>query len=94
MIWIFERQGEIVRFETRFDNDTREYVLVVFWFGGSQTVETYRQVCDFSERLSVLEQQLVTEGWSQIDNPQIRYRTHGPRSTGMTGRDEWRNSRP
>jgi hypothetical protein len=88
MIWIFERDREIVRFETRFDNKTDEYVLAVFWCGGSESIETYQQVRAFSERLRVLEQQLVAEGWSQIDNPQIRYRSPGQRASRMTRTNE------
>ena len=76
MIWIFERDGEILRFETRFDSKANEYVLAVFWCGGRglESVETYQHGRAFSERLRALEQQLVGEGWSQIDNPQTRYR--------------------
>jgi hypothetical protein len=77
VIWIFERDGEIVRFETRFDSKENEYVLAVLWCGQhSQTIETYQHGRAFSERLRVLEQQLLAEGWSQIDNPQIRYSLH------------------
>jgi hypothetical protein len=88
MIWIFERDSEIVRFETRFDGKTNEYVLAVFWCGGSESIETYQQVRAFSERLRVLERQLAAEGWSQIDNPQIGDRSPGPRSSTMTRPNE------
>ena len=79
MIWIFERDGEIFRFQTRFDSQTSEYVLVVFWCGcgGFESIETFQHARAFSERLRALEQQLVGEGWSQIDNPQTRYRHMG-----------------
>ena len=85
MIWIFERDGEIVRFETRFDSKANEYVLAVLWCGQrSETIETYQHGRAFSERLRVLEQQLVAEGWSQIDNPQIRYSSHDQRGSRIT----------
>lgn len=81
MIWIFERAGEIVRFETRLDSKTNEYVLVIFWCVGSESIETYQDARAFSERLRALEHRLVAEGWSQIDNPQIRYRLDQQRSS-------------
>ena len=85
MIWIFERDGEIVRFETRFDSKANEYVLAVLWCGQrSETIETYQHGRAFSERLRVLEQQLVTEGWSQLDNPQIRYSSHDQHGSRKT----------
>ena len=82
MIWTFERDGEIVRFETRFDSRTHEYVLAVFWCGGSDRIETYQHGRAFSERLRVLEEQLLAGGWLQIDNPQIRYRRMSSGSSG------------
>jgi hypothetical protein len=74
MIWIFERDGQVVRLETRFDVETKEYVLGVFWCGRPDSVERFTRVGTFSDRLRTLEQQLVAEQWSQIDNPQITYR--------------------
>ena len=74
MIWVFERDGEIVRLETRFNSKTKEYVLAVVWCERLQSIETYQDVGGFSERLRALEQQLVAESWSQIDNPQIVFR--------------------
>ena len=83
MIWIFERNGQVVRFETRFDSSTERYVLAVLGGGESERIETFQHARGFSERLRVLEQQLVAEGWSQIDNPQIRYRSHQQGSSEM-----------
>ena len=80
MIWIFERNGEIVRFETRFDSRTDEYVLTFLWCGRPENIETYQHARAFSERLRGLERELIAEGWSQVDNPQISYRSREQRS--------------
>jgi len=74
MIWIFERDREIVRVETRFDSKTNEYVLAIFGGECLETIERYRRPGEFGDRLRALEQQLVAERWSQIDNPEIAYR--------------------
>lgn len=83
MIWIFERDREIVRVETRFDSKTNEYVLAICGGGCSDSIERYRRPGEFGDRLRALEQQLVAERWSQIDNPEITYRRM---SGGLPGR--------
>jgi len=73
MIWIFERDREIVRVETRFDSKTNEYVLAILGGGGLERIERYRRPGEFGDRLRALEQQLVADRWLQIDSPAITY---------------------
>ena len=73
MIWIFERDREVVRVETRFDSKTSEYVLAMFSGGRLESIERYQHAGAFGERLRALEQQLGAERWSQIDSPEITY---------------------
>lgn len=74
MLWNFDRDGEIVRLETRVDSQTNEFVLAILWCGQPERIERYTDVGGFSRRLQMLEQQLASERWRQVDNPQITYR--------------------
>ncbi len=71
MVWIYERDGQVLRLETQLDVTTKEYVLALFWCGRPDRVERYENVDAFSERLRALDKQLADGGWSQIDNPQL-----------------------
>lgn len=76
MVWIYERDGQVLRLETQLDVTTKEYVLALFWCGRPDRVERYENVDAFSERLRALDKQLADGGWSQIDNPQLTCRVN------------------
>jgi hypothetical protein len=63
MLWIYERSNETLRIETRFDNATAEYVLVIHWPDGREQVERFSNGENFQLRLDGLEQQLGTDEW-------------------------------
>ncbi|HTL03386.1 MAG TPA: hypothetical protein VL243_14215 [Vicinamibacterales bacterium] len=66
MIWMFEREpDEILRLETRYDNDTSEFVLILHRPSGGRQIERFRDMVTFRERLEVLETQLAAERWRQ-----------------------------
>ena len=66
MIWMFEREpDETLRLETRYDNDTAEFVLIMHRPSGGQQVERFRDMVTFRERLEVVETQLAADRWSQ-----------------------------
>jgi hypothetical protein len=69
MLWIFTRAGEIRRYETRFDNDTSEYVLVIHDQGVPAQTERFTTVLAFQRRLDALEQQLEREQWQRTGAP-------------------------
>ncbi len=71
MIWTFERGDEIVRLETRVDNDTREYVVVITWADRPPQTERYADVALYNVRILALEAQLAADHWSLVGNPQI-----------------------
>jgi hypothetical protein len=64
MIWMFERGGESLRLETRYDNATSEFVLIRHQLTGEPQVERFRDEMAFGQRLEVLEKQLTTEHWN------------------------------
>jgi hypothetical protein len=63
MLWFFERDDQQVKLETRFDNDTQEYVAIVRWPDGREQTERYATAVAFKERLVALERELETERW-------------------------------
>jgi hypothetical protein len=66
MLWIFEREpGELLRLETRYDNETSEYVLIMHRPEGGPDVERFRDIVKFQERLENLETQLEADSWTQ-----------------------------
>lgn len=69
MLWTFTRADEIRRYETRFDNATSEYVLVIHHPGIAPQSERFATVLAFQRRLEALEQQLEHEQWQRTAPP-------------------------
>ncbi len=63
MLWFFERNDEQVKLETRFDNDTQEYVAIVRWPDGREQEERCSTAAAFRSRLLQLERELEIERW-------------------------------
>jgi hypothetical protein len=61
MVWFYRRDGSSLSLETRFDNDTAEYVAAVVYPDGREQIERFRTREAFRERLMALEQQLQHE---------------------------------
>ena len=73
---MFERGPDSVRLETRYDNDTAEFVLIMHRPNGGPQIERFKNAVTFRERLEVLETQLEADHWTQ----------HGP----ILLRDGWK----
>jgi hypothetical protein len=69
MVWIFEREQEALRIETRFDSATGDFVATTFWADGQSKEERFRSEDTFRARLMALERQLAEEHWTQIGGP-------------------------
>ena len=63
MLWIYKRGSESIRVETRYDNDTEEYVLIFYREDGTQHAERCKDPVAFRTRLERLEKQLDRERW-------------------------------
>ena len=63
MLWTYERSKQTLRIETRFDNATNEYVLIIRRPDATEQVERFRDAASFKTRLDSLERQLDTEEW-------------------------------
>lgn len=68
MIWLYEKDDDAIRLETRYDNDQQQYVLTVHRSSGSET-ERYERLEDFRQRLLGLEKQLADERWNRSGAP-------------------------
>lgn len=71
MIWLFERGDEVVRLETRVDNPSGEYVLVITRADSPPTIERFRDLGAYDARIRALEGQLAADHWAQVGSPTI-----------------------
>lgn len=71
MIWLYERGAEVLRIETRFDNDTSQFELTWRRPDGTSKVERFALEADFRARLEGVETALSTEHWNRSGAPQI-----------------------
>jgi hypothetical protein len=69
MIWFWSRATEKLQLETRFDNDTKEYVLTIRHSEDRQEFERFPDVTSFQKRLVSLETQLEADHWVQSGAP-------------------------
>ena len=69
MIWIFERGDESLRLETRYDNESAGYILIVHHPDGGQQTERFNDSVTFQERLDTLDKQLASERWRYVGAP-------------------------
>ena len=72
MVWFFERSAEVLRLETRYDNETAEYVLELQGPDGrrSQT-ERFADAAAFRARLVAVEDGLSEQRWQRNGPPLI-----------------------
>ncbi len=68
MIWLYEKDDQSLRLETRYDNRTLQYVLIIHKPGGSET-ERYEKLEEFRQRLLTLEKSLQNEEWRRAGPP-------------------------
>ena len=80
MLWFYRRERDTLRVETRFDNQTAEYVLIIHWPDGPHE-ERFSTHAEFRESLAALETRLGTERSATDTRPKIF-------------RDGWPDKRP
>ena len=68
MVWFFERDGESMKLETRYDDENGEFVLITDSATG-RSIERFKGVGGFRLRLEALEKQLATANWLRRDGP-------------------------
>jgi hypothetical protein len=63
MVWFYKRGEASLSIETRYDNESAEYVAIVVGTDGRQQTERFHTREAFRERLMALEQQFQHEQW-------------------------------
>jgi hypothetical protein len=71
MIWFWSRERQRMRLETRYDNDTSEFVMVIEHPDGRRETERFEDIGTFRERLIALEQAFEAEHWTQSGKPEF-----------------------
>jgi hypothetical protein len=71
MVWFFDRDDQHVEVETRFDNDTLEYVLAVRWPDGHANVERHPDAESFRTRVMALDRELKSMNWRNTGSPAL-----------------------
>jgi hypothetical protein len=69
MIWFFARGSQSLRVETRYDNVTAEFLLVVPRQDGVGEIERFRDADAFRTRLEALQEQLQADHWTAVGQP-------------------------
>jgi hypothetical protein len=68
MIWLYEKDTQSLRLETRYDNRTLQYVLTIHRSEGVET-ERFEKLDDFRQRLLALEKMLTDGNWHRSGPP-------------------------
>ena len=69
MIWLYERDDEALRLETKFDNATGEFILIQQLPGDEQVIERFNSEEDFRTRLTALSTALDEARWHRTGPP-------------------------
>lgn len=63
MLWTFTRERESIKIETRFDNETKEYVLIFYRDDGGPQIERFADAFVLRDKLAALEEELEAQRW-------------------------------
>ena len=74
MLWFYEREGdESLRVETRYDNDTNEFVVRVQWPNGREQVERFSEFAKFQAWLTAFDNRIEAEQWKARSSTLLPY---------------------
>jgi len=65
VLWVFQRGDESLRLETRFDNKSAQFILIVHKLNANPEIERFPDAEAFRERLVALETALEADHWKQ-----------------------------
>jgi len=71
VLWFYSQDSQTIRIETRYDNRTAEYVLVVHWSVDYRQEERFATPILFRRRLAEFGTQINADGWRQDGSPVI-----------------------
>lgn len=71
MLWFFERDDESLKLETRYDNDTSEFVVIVRHADGREHTERFTDSDEYGAWLETFERNLEHQHWTRHGGPVI-----------------------
>ncbi len=71
MIYLFERESEAMRIETRYDRASKTYEIIWRRADGTSTQESFKGETSFRSRLDEIYTALEHEAWRSIGPPQL-----------------------
>ena len=71
MLWCFERADESLTLETRYDNDTAEFVVIVRHPDGREQTERFTDGDEYGEWLETFERNLEHQHWTRPSGPVV-----------------------
>lgn len=71
MLWIYRRDNEKVRVETRLDTLNRKHVIRIVWPDGRDEAETFSDHLTFRRRLAEFQSQLREQNWIGLAGPSL-----------------------
>lgn len=71
MVYLFERESESLRLETRFINDLNLYEIIWRRADGIMTRETFNGETSFRSRVAAIQAELEEKDWRHFGPPQL-----------------------
>jgi hypothetical protein len=72
MVYLFERESDSMRIETRFNGDSRTYEIIWRKADGTITQESFKGETSFRSRLDEIYSELEHDDWRTIGPPQLQ----------------------
>lgn len=71
MLWFYTREHDSLQLETRYDNETLEYVGILTYPDGHQDIRRFRTATSFRTWLVSLEHDLTAQQWTPDGAPHL-----------------------
>ena len=72
MVYLFERESEAMRIETRYARESKSYEIIWRRADGTTTQETFKGETSFRSRLDEIYSDLERHDWRTIGPPQLQ----------------------
>jgi hypothetical protein len=72
MVYLFERESEAMRIETRYDRASKTYEIIWRRSDGTSTQESFKGETSFRSRLDEIYSALEQEDWRTVGPPQLQ----------------------
>jgi hypothetical protein len=72
MVYLFERESEAMRIETRYTRDSKTYEIIWRKADGTVTQESFAGETSFRSRLDEIYSLLEDEDWKTVGPPQLQ----------------------